>query len=406
MYDLGGGTFDAAVVRKTGAASFDLLGTADGLEQLGGADFNEAVFTHVQVHTAQSNPTPWATLDVEDPSVLSGLARLRRECIEAKEALSSDTEVSISVLLPGVSAQVRLVRSEFEEMIRPALENTVDSLSRAIRSADLSAGDLGAVLLVGGSSRIPLVSQLVSAALGCPVVVDADPKTTIALGAALSIAPQAQPAPTATVAIATPAVDPDPEILTSREHLPNQMPQQAPDRPPTMPAPRESPDDRESTAADDGSLRRRIVTGRLRNVVGVGVLSGVLLIALAVAAPGDGLRSVTGGSSDAAPASVAPPGDAVAAGDSGGPAERHNAGSPNLAGSENKATTVTQATDSRPRAATSIAGRPAAVNSGIQGGLVTSPVPTPPAGPPASDPPPSDPPASDPPSDPSPSSTT
>ncbi|MGH3814143.1 MAG: Hsp70 family protein, partial [Pseudonocardiaceae bacterium] len=269
VYDLGGGTFDAAVVRKTGAGSFALLGSADGLEQLGGADFDEAVFTHVQT---QSDTTQWDALDVEDPSVLSGLARLRRECIEAKEALSSDTEVSIPVLLPGVNAHVRLVRSEFEEMIRTALEDTVDSLSRAIRSADLSNGDPGAVLLVGGSSRIPLVSQLVSAALGCPVVVDADPKTTIALGAALSIAPQARPAPTATVAIAAPTDDH--ESRTSREHLPNQIPLQAPDRPPTMPAPRESLDDRESTAADDGSLRRRIVTGRLRNVVGVGVLSG------------------------------------------------------------------------------------------------------------------------------------
>ncbi|MGH3920902.1 MAG: Hsp70 family protein, partial [Pseudonocardiaceae bacterium] len=123
VYDLGGGTFDAAMVRKTGAGSFALLGSADGLDQLGGADFDEAVFTHVQAHTAQSDPTQWEALDVEDSGVLSGLARLRRECIEAKEALSSDTEVSIPVLLPEVSAHVRLVRSEFEEMIRPALED-------------------------------------------------------------------------------------------------------------------------------------------------------------------------------------------------------------------------------------------------------------------------------------------
>ncbi len=419
VYDLGGGTFDAAVVRKTDAGSFALLGSADGLEQLGGADFDEAVFTHVQ---AQSDTTQWDTLDVEDPSVLSGLARLRRECIEAKEALSSDTEVSIPVLLPGASAHVRLVRSEFEEMIRPALEETVDSLSRAIASADLSGGDLGAVLLVGGSSRIPLVSQLVSAALGCPVVVDADPKATIALGAALSIAPQAQPALPTTVAIAAPAVDPVPECPTSRDHLPNH----APDRPPMVPTQRESLEDREATE-EDASLRRRIVTGRLRNVVGVGVLSGVLLIALAVAAPGDGLRSVTGGTSDAAPASVTPPDAAVPAGDTGAPAETDNAGSPELAGSGKPATTVTQATSSKPRTATSTAGRPTAVNSGAQGGHVTTPdppkestdppkdptdppkepkdltdPPTDPTDPPPTDPPPdpTDPPSTDPPTDP------
>ncbi|MGH4000242.1 MAG: Hsp70 family protein, partial [Pseudonocardiaceae bacterium] len=202
VYDLGGGTFDAAVVRKNGADSFTLLGSADGLQQLGGADFDEAVFSHVRDQlSAQPGMTPWDMLDIEDPSVLSGLTRLRRECTEAKEALSSDTEVTIPVLLPGTSTQIRLVRGEFEEMIRPALEDTVDLLSRAIRSAGVSTDELDAVLLVGGSSRMPLVSQLVSARLGCPVRVDADPQTTIALGAALSMAPPAQSVTTTTVAV-------------------------------------------------------------------------------------------------------------------------------------------------------------------------------------------------------------
>ncbi|MGH3778915.1 MAG: Hsp70 family protein, partial [Pseudonocardiaceae bacterium] len=392
VYDLGGGTFDAAMVRKTGTGSFALLGAADGLEQLGGADFDEAVFAHVQAHTAQSDPTQWEALDVEDPSVLSGLARLRRECVEAKEALSADTEVSIPVLLPGVSAHVRLVRGEFEEMIRPALEDTVDSLSRAIGSADLSTGDLGAVLLVGGSSRIPLVSQLVSAALGCPVVVDADPKTTIALGAALSIAPQAQPDPIATVVIAAPALDT--ESLTSREPLPNH----APDRPPMVPTQRGSLEDQESTE-DDGSLRRRILTGRLRHVVGAGVLSGVLLIALAVAAPGDGLRSATGDASNAAPASVAPPGEAVAPGEPGDHAVTDDAGSSNASGSGKKATNVAQTTTSTPRAATSTSGRPAAVSSGAQSGHVTNPVPSPTQNPPTQNPPTENPPTENPPTE-------
>ncbi len=366
VYDLGGGTFDAAVVRKTGAGSFALLGSADGLEQLGGADFDEVVFTHVQAALgAQSDPTQWDALDVEDPSVLSGLARLRRECTDAKETLSSDTEVSIPVLLPGISAQVRLVRGEFEEMIRPALEDTVDSLSRTIRSAGLSSGDLGAVLLVGGSSRMPLVSQLVSAALGCPVVVDADPKATIALGAVLSVAPMT------TVAVAPPAADPEPP--TSRERLPDQTPDHAPDRPPMIPAQREPLEDREST--EDGvSLRRRTVTGRLRNIVGAGVLSGALLIALAVAAPGDGIRSITGGSSPAVPVSD-PPRGAVAGGGSGNHAETHNTGSPNAAGSGNTATAVTQATGSAPGTATSIAGQTTPVSSGGQGGHGIAPVP-------------------------------
>ena len=98
----------------------------------------------------------------------------------------------IAVLLPGLQTAVRLTRAEFEAMIRPQLEDSVDALHRAVASAGLAPSDLSAVLLVGGSSRIPLVAQLVSAAFDRPVAVDADPKNAIALGAALSISPRAE----------------------------------------------------------------------------------------------------------------------------------------------------------------------------------------------------------------------
>ncbi|HEX4246597.1 MAG TPA: Hsp70 family protein [Pseudonocardia sp.] len=197
VYDLGGGTFDAAVVRKNNNGTFELLGQPEGIERLGGVDFDEAVFSHVR----DSLGGQLDSLDPEDPNVLSAVARLRRECVEAKEALSSDTEATIPVLLPELRTQTRLVRSEFEAMIRPALEETIVALRRAVSSAGLRPDDLSAVLLVGGSSRIPLVSQLVSDELGRPVAVDADPKTAIAMGAALAISPQpvaaaaARPAP-------------------------------------------------------------------------------------------------------------------------------------------------------------------------------------------------------------------
>jgi molecular chaperone DnaK len=195
VYDLGGGTFDAAVVRKNNNGTFELLGQPEGIERLGGVDFDEVVFSHVR----DSLGGQLDSLDPEDPNVLSAVARLRRECVEAKEALSSDTEATIPVLLPELRTQTRLVRSEFEAMIRPALEETIVALRRAVSSAGLRPDDLSAVLLVGGSSRIPLVSQLVSDELGRPVAVDADPKTAIAMGAALAISPQpaARPAPVA-----------------------------------------------------------------------------------------------------------------------------------------------------------------------------------------------------------------
>jgi molecular chaperone DnaK len=191
VYDLGGGTFDAAVVRKgdpaiaATTAGFGLLGRPEGLERLGGVDFDDAVFEHVYTGL----PEAFADLDETDPAVLAAVARVRRECTEAKEALSSDTEVSIPVLMPAGRGSVRLHRSEFEAMIRPQVEETVSALRAAVTSAGLSPEELTAVLLVGGSSRVPLVAQLVSEQLGRPVAVDADPKNAIAKGAALAISP-------------------------------------------------------------------------------------------------------------------------------------------------------------------------------------------------------------------------
>ncbi len=193
VYDLGGGTFDAAVVRKAdrsdaafGGVGFGLLGRPEGLDRLGGVDFDEVVFEHVR----DGLPAAFADLDDTDPRVLSAVARVRRECTEAKEALSADTDVSIPVLLPAASGSVRLHRSEFEGLIREQVEETVEALRKAVKSAGCAPEALTAVLLVGGSSRIPLVAQLVSDGLGRPVAVDTDPKNAIAKGAALSVSPK------------------------------------------------------------------------------------------------------------------------------------------------------------------------------------------------------------------------
>ena len=148
-------------------------------------DFDDAVFTHVRNSVGKALDQ----LDPADEEVVAAVARLRRDCVEAKEALSSDTEVRIPVLLPGIRTTVRLVRGEFEEMIRDDVEASVDVLRRAVTSAGIAPADLTTVLLVGGSSRIPLIAQLVSAGLDRPVAVDADPKNAIALGAALAATP-------------------------------------------------------------------------------------------------------------------------------------------------------------------------------------------------------------------------
>ncbi|HEX6312683.1 MAG TPA: Hsp70 family protein, partial [Acidimicrobiia bacterium] len=183
VYDLGGGTFDAAVLRKT-AGGFEILGTPEGVERLGGIDFDSAVFAHV----VRALGGAVEALDEDDPAARAAVARLRQECVDAKEALSTDTDVSIPVLLPDLQTEVRLTRAEFETMVRPTLVESIHAMHRALRGAGVAPDEVKAVLLVGGSSRIPLVAQLVGAEFGRPVAVDAHPKHSIALGAALAAA--------------------------------------------------------------------------------------------------------------------------------------------------------------------------------------------------------------------------
>lgn len=179
VYDLGGGTFDVAVLRKT-EGSWEILGEPEGIERLGGIDLDEAVFRHVAAATDDAI----VTLDPDDRGAQVALARLRSDCVEAKEALSSDTAVSIPVTLAGSHRDVRLTRAEFEDMVRAPLTGTITALGRALRSARVTPAEVDAVLLVGGSSRVPLVGQLVGAELGRPVAIDAHPKYGVALGAA------------------------------------------------------------------------------------------------------------------------------------------------------------------------------------------------------------------------------
>jgi molecular chaperone DnaK len=179
IYDFGGGTFDATILRKTDDG-FEPLGQPEGLERLGGIDFDEALFRRAMEHVASQG----VTVDANEPVTMAAIARLRDECRRAKEALSSDTDATIAIFLPGFQSEMRLTRSEFEDMIRPRIHETIAALGRATRSAGLESGDIDRVLLVGGSSRIPLVAEMVRDATGRPVAVDAHPKHTMALGAA------------------------------------------------------------------------------------------------------------------------------------------------------------------------------------------------------------------------------
>ena len=222
VYDFGGGTFDAAVVRKT-EDGFALVGTPEGMERLGGIDFDQAVFGHV----SDALGGLVQEQDLTNATALKALTRLRDDCRAAKEALSTDTDATIPVLLPNVQTDVRITRDEFEDMIRPRVAETIAALKRAIRSAGVSTDDLVRILLVGGSSRIPLVSQMVREATGRPVTLDADPKFAIPLGAALA---GAQNAATAVPETPITHTEPPPPI-------PAEPPAQVPEPPPAIPTP-------------------------------------------------------------------------------------------------------------------------------------------------------------------------
>jgi actin-like ATPase involved in cell morphogenesis len=189
VYDLGGGTFDAAVVRKDSPTSFTVLGQPEGIEGLGGVTFDEAVFEHV----CSAAGVPLAEIDADDPDLVAEVARLRRECTEAKEALSADTDTTIPVTLGDIRQRIRLTRAELEEMIRPDLNRTIEAMRRGLGSAGVDAADLDAILLIGGSSRIPLVSQLIAAEFGRAPAIDADPNVAVAMGAARFPAPASAP---------------------------------------------------------------------------------------------------------------------------------------------------------------------------------------------------------------------
>ncbi|MDY7105562.1 MAG: Hsp70 family protein [Actinomycetota bacterium] len=181
IYDLGGGTFDAAVLQKSGEG-FDLLGETVGIEHLGGVDFDAAVFHHVRRALGDA----WPAEAEEDPALLSPLVQLRRACVEAKELLSEERSATVPVMLPGLSTSVQITRADFEGLIRHRLGESLDALAESMRKAGVSADDLTTVLLVGGSSRVPIIGQTLRDELGVRVSSDTDPMYAVARGAAIA----------------------------------------------------------------------------------------------------------------------------------------------------------------------------------------------------------------------------
>lgn len=269
VYDLGGGTFDAAILTKS-EAGWRIAGNPEGIERLGGIDIDEAIFSLV----TQSLGTAISELDTDEPASRAAMARLRQDCVVAKEALSTDTEAIVPVHLPGNHTEVRVTRRELEDLIRPTITETLGALDRALRSAGVTPDELHAVLLVGGSSRIPLISAMVTAELGRPVAVDTHPKHAVASGAALAADPgglreAAAPPPVDVQAGGgddPPTTPPPPGDPTTAGEPPDEPPSTDPvtlGPPPTDAPPR----------------RRRVLASTLAVIVAALVVAGIVLLA-------------------------------------------------------------------------------------------------------------------------------
>src|SRR6185312_3291437 len=177
--DLGGGTFDVATLRKT-EGGFEMLGEPEGVERLGGIDFDAAIYGYVvdQLGAVLDDVPP------DNPDWIAAVSRLREECTSAKETLSVAPDATIEVWLPTGRHEVTITAEKFNELIEPPVTETLKAVRRALQSAHVAPADVGRILLVGGSSRIPIIRTSIEADLDIRTAVDAHPKHAVALGAA------------------------------------------------------------------------------------------------------------------------------------------------------------------------------------------------------------------------------
>ncbi|MBF2753819.1 MAG: Fe-S protein assembly chaperone HscA [Gammaproteobacteria bacterium AqS3] len=163
VYDLGGGTFDISILQLADGV-FEVLSTS-GDTALGGDDFDALLAVHIESRIGRDAPA----------HLLGTLGR------RVKEQLSERERTSVSLC----GWQGEITRADFEAMSAPLIERTLDICRDALRQADLQVGDIDHVVLVGGSTRMPLISERLEAMFERCVHRDIDPDRVVALGAAV-----------------------------------------------------------------------------------------------------------------------------------------------------------------------------------------------------------------------------
>ncbi len=183
VYDLGGGTFDVSILQLADG-TYEVLSTA-GNNRLGGDDFDNAVVKYLVEEFKKTSGVDLSTNK-------SAMFRLKMEAEKAKKQLSGMTQADINIPFISVDKDgnpvhfdMTLTRAKFEELIRPLIESTTTAVRQALRDAKLEAKDLDQVLLVGGSTRIPAVQELVRRELGKEPNRSINPDEVVAMGAAI-----------------------------------------------------------------------------------------------------------------------------------------------------------------------------------------------------------------------------
>lgn len=174
VYDLGGGTFDVTVL-KFDAENITVLGTA-GDRKLGGYDFDERIINAVIEEAAERG------LDIKNDLVARQDLQLKAE--EAKKTLSVREKANIVLNIGGRPFKYSLTREEFVDLVEPLLFKTVGSMETACDEAEIEYSDLDKILLVGGSTRMPIVRESIEEETGIVPSSEVHPDEAVAIGAA------------------------------------------------------------------------------------------------------------------------------------------------------------------------------------------------------------------------------
>jgi len=177
VYDFGGGTFDISIL-KLQEGIFEVIAT-NGDTHLGGDDIDNLLIA-IALDDIQGD------LGIDVRRNGEAVQRIRKAVIEAKIALSDSESVQLDAELPdGKHYQREITRSMFEQMIKPIIERTIGPSKQALKDAGLTPSQIDEVVLVGGSTRIPLVRQLVKDLFQREPHVELNPDEVVALGAAV-----------------------------------------------------------------------------------------------------------------------------------------------------------------------------------------------------------------------------